>query len=149
MFGLHILCPRHGQGFEGESTEPGGSGHDGPLFATSACPRWAKRSHPTRKLRCLCAARPDGGLPTDVAGAILLIDASVRRRDRLLAERLPSYQDGSVADEAQRWLDSRKIVCRSNWLGGRTSQPISITAVWHSLTVLAVTRGAVIMGWLA
>jgi hypothetical protein len=41
------------------------------------------------------------------AGAILLIDASVRRRDRSMAERLASYQDGSVADEAHCWLDSR------------------------------------------
>jgi hypothetical protein len=41
------------------------------------------------------------------AVAILLIDASVRRRDRSLSYRLAAYQDGSVADEAQRWLDSR------------------------------------------
>jgi hypothetical protein len=41
------------------------------------------------------------------AGAILLIDASVRRRDRSLEERLAPFQAESVADEAQRWLADR------------------------------------------
>jgi hypothetical protein len=40
------------------------------------------------------------------AGATLLLDAWWRRWDRPdLAERLKPYQRGSVADEAQRWLD--------------------------------------------
>jgi hypothetical protein len=42
------------------------------------------------------------------AGATLLLDAWWRRWSRPdLAERLQPYQTGSIADDAQRWLESR------------------------------------------
>jgi hypothetical protein len=39
------------------------------------------------------------------AGSTLLLDAWWKRQSTDLADRLIPYQGGSVADEAQRWLD--------------------------------------------
>jgi hypothetical protein len=38
-------------------------------------------------------------------GSTLLLDAWLKRRPTDLIDRLMPYQSGSVADEAQRWLD--------------------------------------------
>jgi hypothetical protein len=38
-------------------------------------------------------------------GSTLLLDAWCKRQPSDLTERLVPYQSGSVADEAQRWLD--------------------------------------------
>jgi hypothetical protein len=40
-------------------------------------------------------------------GSTLLLDAWWKRQPTDLADRLMPYQTGSVADEAQRWLDRR------------------------------------------
>jgi hypothetical protein len=39
------------------------------------------------------------------AGSTLLLDAWWKRQPTNLVDRLMPYQSGSVADEAQRWLD--------------------------------------------